>query len=95
MVQDQSPELRIKFQSAIEQTKKALEAGKRPSTVVQSLHREGIGALELIFILREATGASLSDLKTFGLWWSREHGVVDPDAFDEHARDAFAGEDSP
>ncbi len=37
--------------------------------------------MHLLVVFKEATGASLGDLKSFGRWWGR-HGVTDEVAFD-------------
>jgi len=39
-------------------------------------------------IFREATGASLRDLKAFGQWWGQD-GVTDCAAFDAWAREVL------
>src|SRR5262249_39497150 len=65
----------------IERVKAQLRAGLRPSAIANSFHAEGLGAIELVLIFREATGASLADIKAFGQWWGPQ-GVTDPEAFD-------------
>jgi hypothetical protein len=78
----------ILFAPQIERVKVALRAGVRPSEIANSLHAEGIGAVPLIAIFHEATGAPLGDLKAFGQWWSHE-GVTDARAFDDWAAEVL------
>lgn len=65
-----------------------LAQGGRASEIANSLHAQGIGVMRLLIVFREATGASLGDLKAFGQWWG-EHGVTDIDAFDAWAAHVF------
>jgi hypothetical protein len=81
---NEDPPMRQFFWPEIERVRAQLRSGVRPSEIANSLHAEGLGAIQLLVIFREATGAALSDLKAFGQWWSHK-GVTDPEAFDEWA----------
>jgi hypothetical protein len=84
VAENQYPETVRAFHSEIERVKAELRAGRRPSAIANGLHAQGIGALHLILIFHEATGASLGDLKAFGQWWG-PNGVTDSEAFDAWA----------
>src|SRR5689334_4493626 len=88
MTGDQTEELRLRFRSEIESVRSQLEKGLRASQIANSLHAKGLGPIELLFICREATGASIGDLKAFGQWWS-DAGVTDADQFDAWAVHVF------
>ena len=88
MVENQYPETVRTFHPEIEWVKDELRAGRSPSAIANALHVRGIGALRLIVIFREATGASMGDLKAFGQWWGRG-GVTDREAFDAWAREVL------
>jgi hypothetical protein len=45
-------------------------------------------------IFREATDASLGDLKAFGQWWG-QHGVADSQAFDAWAAEVLQKRQEP
>jgi hypothetical protein len=82
--ENQHSEMLRTFHPEIERVKGELRAGRLPSTIANELHAQGIGPLPLIAIFREATGASLGDLKAFGQWWG-PNGVTDSQAFDAWA----------
>jgi hypothetical protein len=81
---DQSEELRFRFRSEIEWVSRELENGTRPSQIANGLHGRGLGAVQILFVFREATGAPIRDLKAFGQWWSHA-GVTDANQFDAWA----------
>jgi hypothetical protein len=85
---DQTEQLKLRFRSEIESVASQLENGTRASQIANALHAQGLGAIELLFIFREATEASLGDLKAFGQWWS-DTGVTDADQFDAWAAQVF------
>jgi hypothetical protein len=76
------------FRSEIESVRSQLEKGTRASEIANALHAKGHGAIVLLLIFRQATGASLGDLKAFGQWWGRD-GVTDADRFDAWAAHLF------
>jgi len=88
VAENQYPELLLAFHPQIEWVKDELRTGGLPSAIANTLHRRGIGPLQLIVIFREATGASLRDLKAFGQWWGQD-GVTDCAAFDAWAREVL------
>jgi hypothetical protein len=81
---DQTDELRLRFRAEIDWVSAQLQTGTRASQIANALHAQGLGTIELIFVFREATGASLGDLKAFGQWWGHA-GVRDADQFDAWA----------
>jgi hypothetical protein len=85
---DQTEELKLRFRTEIESVSSQLAKGTRASQIANALHAKGFGAIELLFIFRQATGASLGDLKAFGQWWS-DAGVTDADQFDAWAAHVF------
>lgn len=85
---NQYPAICEELRPEIERVRNHLRRGGRPSEVATALHTQGLGSIRLLLVFREATGASLADLKSFGEWWG-EHGVTDADAFDAWAREAF------
>jgi len=85
---DQTEELEYRFHLEIELVRGELEKGTRASKIANNLHAKGLGTIELLFIFRRATGASLGDLKAFGEWWGNS-GVTDADKFDAWAAQAF------
>jgi hypothetical protein len=87
-VVNQHPDIRIALATEIARAKALLEAGRTPSEIASVLHAEGVSAIQLLAIAREATGASLRDLKAFGQWWGRQ-GVTDAAAFDAWAAKIF------
>ena len=88
-MENQYPEVVASLHSEIERAKAHLASGGRPSEIASSLHAQGLGAIQLLVVFREATGASLGDLKAFGQWWGR-HGVTDTAAFDSWAVDVLS-----
>jgi len=88
MSQNQYPETLLRLGPEIEHVKEYLRAGRQPSEIANALHAKGLGNIELIFIFRAATGASIGDLKSLGQWWS-ELGVTDVPAFDSCAVEVF------
>jgi len=78
---DQTQELEVLFRSEIESVGNQLKTGTRASQIANDLHAKGLGTIQIVFIFRQATGASLGDLKAFGQWWSHG-GVTDADQFD-------------
>jgi len=81
---DQTEDPAFRFRAEIESVRAQLADGTRASKIANSLHAMGIGPVAIIFIFREVTGASLSDLKAFGQWWG-DAGVTDADQFDAWA----------
>ena len=73
----------------IDRVKAQLAEGRPPSAIANELHARGFGAVQLLLIFIEATGASLRDAKAFGQWWGHQ-GVTDPKAFDDQARELLA-----
>ena len=88
VVENQYPETVRTFHPEIERVKDELRAGQSPSAIANALHAQGIGPVHLVVIFREATGASLADLKAFGQWWG-QGGVTDREAFDAWAREVL------
>lgn len=78
----------ILFAPQIARVKDQLRAGVRPSEIANALRAEGLGAVPLVAIFHEATGAPLGDLKAFGQWWSHA-GVTDARAFDDWAAEVL------
>ena len=85
---DQTEDLKLPFGPEIESVKSQLDRGTRASQIASSLYAKGLSTIALVFIFREATGASLADLKAFGKWWSHA-GVTDADQFDAWAAQVF------
>jgi hypothetical protein len=88
MTQNQYPETLLRFGPKIECVKEDLRAGRQPSEIANALNAQGLSNIELMIIFREATGASIRDLKAFGQWWSGL-GVTDSPAFDSWAAEVF------
>jgi hypothetical protein len=84
-VDGKSPMMRLVLAPAIDRVGVELEAGRPPSEIANALHAEGLSAIEVLMVFREATGASLADLKAFGQWWDHR-GVTDREAFDAWAK---------
>jgi hypothetical protein len=84
------PELIVVFAPEIERVKAHFRDGRPASEIANTLHARGLSAIQLVMIFREATGASLHDLKTFGQWWGRQGGVTDPEAFDAWGAEVLA-----
>ncbi len=87
----------MNHENQYEQTLERLEpeiklvAGKlsesvKASTIVNELFSMGLQKFEMIFIFRQATGASIGDLKSLGQWLSDE-GITNIEAFDERANE--------
>ncbi len=87
-MENQNPEWFVALLPEIERVKSHLAAGGRPSEIANVLRAKGLFDLQLILVFREATGASLADLKAFGQWWG-PHGVTDEPAFDAWAAKVF------
>ena len=68
------------LRSEIQQARAYLTAGGRPSNIANLLHAHGLSTIQLLLVFKEATGASLADLKSFGQWWGSK-GVTDEAAF--------------
>ncbi len=84
---------RKKLKPQIESVKAALAARTPASELADVLLREhGLGSIHIIMIFREATGASLGDLKSFGQWWDSSKGVIDAAAFDAWADEVLRSE---
>lgn len=60
----------------------SIEQGYRPSQISEWFASENIGVLDLILVLRTATGCSLKDAKMLGDVWSSGK-VNDPEEFDK------------
>lgn len=88
-VANQYPETRLLLGPEIARVKAELGGGRPPSEIANELHGRGFGAIHVMIIFIEATGASLRDVKTFGQWWGH-HGVTDPTAFDAFAHEVLA-----
>lgn len=88
MTQNQYPETLLRLGPKIECVKEDLRAGRPPSEIANALYAQGLSNIELMIIFREATGASISELKAFGQWWSKL-GVTDFPAFDSWAAEVF------
>jgi hypothetical protein len=86
---NQHSEACLALREEINRVKTHLAAGGRPSEIANMLHLQGLSALQLVFVFREATGASLTDLKAFGQWWGRQ-GVTDSGAFDAWGAKVFS-----
>ena len=87
-MENQYPETLVALRPEIERVKSHLCAGGRPSAIANLLFVQGLSAIELIFVFREATGASIADLKAFGQWWGPQ-GVTDESEFDDWAARVF------
>ncbi|RQO63804.1 hypothetical protein DBV14_02330 [Variovorax sp. KBW07] len=85
---NQYPEVLARLRTDISLTVERLHAGTSPSEIANGLLAQGLTTMEIVIVFREATGASIRDLKGFGQWWS-ERGVTDRDAFDSWAAKAF------
>jgi hypothetical protein len=85
---DQTEDPQLRFGPEIESVKSQLDRGTRASQIASSLYAKGLGTIALVFIFREATGASLADLKALGRWCSHA-GVTDADQFDAWAAQVF------
>jgi hypothetical protein len=72
----------------IASTKAHLQGATPPSGIANALLRQGLSSIEIFIVFKEATGASIRDLKAFGQWWS-DSGVTDIHAFDCWAKEAF------
>ena len=88
MTHNQYPETVRLLGHEIERVRLNLCAGWLPSEIANSLHAAGFSSIQLLVIFREATGASLKDIKALGQWWGR-HGVTDPASFDSWAVEIF------
>lgn len=88
MTQNQFAETVRRLGPEIEFIKEDLRSGRPPSEAANAPHAQGLSDIELMIIFREATGASIGNLKAFGQWWSRL-GVTDPPAFDSWAAEVF------
>jgi hypothetical protein len=88
-MENQYPETVLALRSEIEQAKAHLAAGGPPSEIANRLHVQGLGVIQLMVVFREATGASIGDLKAFGQWWGR-HGVIDEAAFNTWGAEVLA-----
>jgi hypothetical protein len=88
MSDNQYEETRLSLRSEIDYVKTQLAVGTPASEIANTLHSQGLGCIQITFILREATGAGIGDLKGLGQWWG-EHGVTDARAFDEWATEIF------
>jgi len=66
----------------------SIEQGYRPSQIAEELASEEIGVLELILILRTATGCSLMEAKMLGEVWSSGK-ASDPEEFDARILELF------
>ncbi len=86
MVHNQLPETLRMLGTEIERVKEDLRTGSLPSEIANSLL--ALGFIQLLIVFREATGASLKDLKALDRWWSQQ-GVTDPLAFDSWAAEVF------
>ena len=80
---------RKKLAPQIRRVRDALAVGVAASALADSLKKEGLGAMFIITVFHEATGASLGDLKLFSQWWSTETGVTDAASFDAWADEVF------
>lgn len=87
-MENQTEELRLRFAAEIASVISQLNQGTRASQIANSLHARGLGTIELLFIFREVTGASIGDLKSLGQWWS-DAGVTDAGSFDAWADQVF------
>ena len=85
---DQTDDLTFRFRKEIEWVRSQLEKGTPASQIANALHAKRLGTIEIIFIARQATGASLGDLKAFGQWWNYS-GVTDANQFDAWAAQVF------
>lgn len=71
-----------------------LQNGDKPSEIANALHKKGLSPIQIVYAFRQATGASLSNLKSLGQWWG-SRGVTDLEAFDESAGRAFRARPAP
>ena len=78
------------YRDEAEAVRTGLEQGALASTLANQLHQRGLGAIQIMLVFRQATGASIPDLKAFGQWWGLE-GVTDVAAFDSWAAQVFRG----
>lgn len=88
MTQNQYPDTVVRLGPKIESVKEDLRAGRPPSEIANALHAQRLSNIELMIIFREATGASIGELKAFGQWWGKL-GVSDCPAFDSWAAEVF------
>jgi hypothetical protein len=88
-MENQYPETVNALRPQIERARAFLATGRRPSEIANFFHAEGLSALEILVVFREATGASLADLKACGQWWGAL-GVTDEAAFDEWAAEVLS-----
>ena len=88
-MENQYPDTVLALRPQIERARASLAASNRPSEVANLFHAEGLSALQIIVVFREATGASLTDLKSFGQWCGRQ-GVTDEAAFDARAAEVLS-----
>ena len=87
---NQYPETLARLCADIARTKARLQENTSPSEIANALLLKGLSSFEIFIVFKEATGASIRDLKAFGQWWS-DSGVTDIHAFDCWAREAFLG----
>ena len=78
------------YRGGAEPGRTGLEPGALAATLANQLHQRGLGAIQIMLVFRQATGASIPDLKAFGQWWGLE-GVTDVAAFDSWAAQVFRG----
>lgn len=88
-MENQHAEVVAALRPQIEQARAHFAARRHASEIANLLHAQGLSAIQLIVVFREATGASIGDLKAFGQWWGRA-GVTDEIAFDAWAADVLS-----
>lgn len=85
---NQYPETLARLYGDVARTRARLQEGTPPSEIANALLFQGLSSFEILIVFKEATGASIRDLKALGQWWS-DSGVTDVHAFDRWAREAF------
>jgi len=83
------PNMEAALRAEIELVRAHLIAGRRPAETANLLHAQGLGAIQIMFVFKTVTGASLADLKSFGQWWG-PHGVTDEAAFNAWGAEVFS-----
>ncbi|MGJ7558886.1 hypothetical protein ACSFBI_33490 [Variovorax sp. RB3P1] len=86
---NQYPETLARLCGDIARTKARLQGEASPSEIANTLFLQGLSSIEIFIVFKEATGASIRDLKAFSQWWGAS-GVTDRDAFDCWAGEAFS-----
>ena len=87
-MKNQHSEIILEFENEIIWFRTQLQAGRKPSELVNELHMSGMSTIFMMAVAREATGAGIGDLKSLGQWWN-EDGITDAEAFDERAERVF------